>query len=73
MATVAPLSSLTEEDLDAYADPARRTQWLMQKAVFFCMEGARTGASKETVDSQLALLMHLAELASQDSPPHGST
>jgi len=66
---IAPISCLTDEDLEAYGDPARRSMWLMQKAVYFCTEGARTGATKETVASQLALLEHLAQLAKAASQP----
>jgi hypothetical protein len=66
---IAPISCLTDEDLEAYGDPARRAEWLVRKAVYFCTEGARTGATKETVASQLALLDRLAQLAKAANQP----
>lgn len=64
---MAPISCLTSEDLEAYADPARRPQWLVKKMAFFCTEAIRTGASKETVASQIELLIHLSELSSDNA------
>jgi hypothetical protein len=64
---MAPISCLTSEDLEAYADPARRPQWLVKKMAFFCAEAIRTGASKETVASQIELLIHLSELSSDNA------
>ena len=60
---MAPISCLTAEDLESYADPTRRPQWLVKKMAFFCTEAIRTGASRETVASQIELLIHLSELA----------
>ena len=59
----APLSCLTDDDLEAYHDPTRRAEWLVEKMYFFCPEGLKTGASKEVVASQIELLMQLAEFA----------
>ena len=59
----APLSCLTDDDLEAYHDPTRRAKWLVEKMTFFCLEGLKTGASKEVVASQIELLISLAEFA----------